>query len=87
MQIFTVILCADSHSDTESHHMQSQLMRLTMEPTHQRSQNDSDRLWFYLRLFEERNNDPCTWRGIECKDGKVRALIFRQMHQEYMGAH
>ena len=87
MRILALILCADSYSDAESRHMQSHLMRLAMEPTHQRSKGESDRLWFYFRLFEEKNDEPCTWRGVECEGGIARTLIFRRMYQPNMGVH
>ena len=75
---FPLILTADFNA--ESRRMQSQLMSLAMAPTHKRSKNESDCLWLYLRLHEERNDDPCTWRGVECTDGEVQSLIFQRKY-------
>ena len=62
------------------------LMQLALEPILGGPNVTIGRLWHYLRPLQSGSSiDPCSWRGIDCVDGKVHTFIFVQTHEMVEG--
>ena len=75
MHILLHLYCTDAFIEYDRT-KQEELMRLALTPTSNTSQLAQERMWQYFRPNQEKSDDPCTWRGVECVEGTVHSFVF-----------
>ena len=75
MHMLLQVYCTDAFIEYDLT-KQEELMRLALTPTSNTSQLAQERMWQYFRPNQEKSDDPCTWRGVECVEGAVHSFVF-----------
>ena len=88
MNIALLLLCADvevNRQETHGTHFAAEMQQVSMERALLTDQNTQDDIMAHFMGAGSREEDCCSWRGVECVDGTLSALVLTyQLPKRYV---